>query len=152
MKLAEALVLRADTKKRLEQLRARLVSSALVQEGEQPPEDPQVLLVELEGLITEFERLVIAINRTNSSAAISEVGVLTEALAKRDALDLKLSLLNGLVEAASNRANRYSRTEIKLLSTVDVAVLRKRLDDSSRQRREFDAQIQGTNWTTDLLE
>jgi hypothetical protein len=136
----------------LEQLRARLVSSAIVQEGEQPPEDPQVLLAELEGLIAEFEQLVIAINRTNSSAAIDGVGVLTEALAKRDALDLKLSLLGGLVEAASNRANRYSRTEIKLLSTVDVPALRKRLDDTSRQRRELDAQIQGTNWTTDLLE
>ena len=43
MKLAEALVLRSDTKKRLEQLRARFNSSALVQEGEAPPEDPQQL-------------------------------------------------------------------------------------------------------------
>ena len=63
MKLAEALVLRSDTKKRLEQLRARFNSSALVQEGEAPPEDPQQLLSELEVMIREFERLVIAINR-----------------------------------------------------------------------------------------
>ena len=114
MKLAEALVLRSDTKKRLEQLRARLVANSLVQEGEAPPEDPQGLLVELEQMIADFERLIVGINRTNSSASLEGVGTLTEALAQRDALDLKLSLLKSLLEAASNRVNRYSRTEIKL--------------------------------------
>jgi hypothetical protein len=152
MKLAEALVLRADTKKRLEQLRARLVSSAIVQEGEQPPEDPQILLAELEGLIAEFERLVIAINRTNSSAAIDGVGALTEALARRDGLDLKFSLLSGLLEASSNRVNRYSRTEIKIVATVDVTALRTQLNTTAKERRDLDAKIQGTNWATDLLE
>ncbi len=36
MKFAEALILRADRQKRIEQLRERLVSSAKVQEGEKP--------------------------------------------------------------------------------------------------------------------
>ena len=152
MKLAEALVLRSDTKKRLEQLRARLGSSALVQEGELPPEDPQVLLAELETLTADLERLVIGINRTNSSASIAGVGTLTVALARRDALDVKFSLLNGFLDAASSRVNRYSRTEIKLVSTVDVAALRKQLDEVARVRRDLDSSIQGTNWTTELLE
>ena len=152
MKLAEALVLRSDTKKRLEQLRARLVANSLVQEGEAPPEDPQGLLVELEQMIADFERLIVGINRTNSSASLEGVGTLTEALAQRDALDLKLSLLKSLLEAASNRVNRYSRTEIKLVSTVDVGALRKQADDISAARRNLDTQIQGANWTTDLLE
>lgn len=152
MKLAEALVLRADIKKRLEQLRARLNASALVQEGEAPPEDPQALLAELETLTKDFERLVIGINRTNSSVSIEGVGTLTVALARRDALDLKLSLLKSLLEAASNRVNRYSRTEIKLVSTVDVGALRKQADGISGARRSLDTQIQGANWTTDLLE
>lgn len=152
MKLAEALVSRSDTKKRLEQLRARLGASALVQEGEMPPEDPQVLLSELETLTTDFERLVIGINRTNSSASIAGVGSLTVALARRDALDVKFSVLSGFLDAASSRVNRYSRTEIKLVSTVDVATLRKQLDEVARSRRDLDSQIQGMNWTTDLLE
>lgn len=152
MKLAEALVLRSDTKKRLEQLRGRLNASALVQEGEAPPEDPQVLLAELEMLTADFERLVIGINRTNSSASIEGVGSLTVALARRDALDVKFSVLSGFLEAASSRVNRYSRTEIKLVSTVDVATLRKQLDEVARSRRDLDSQIQGMNWTTDLLE
>lgn len=152
MKLAEALVLRADTKKRLEQLRGRLNASALVQEGEAPPEDPRVLLAELETLTADFERLVIGINRTNSSVNIAGVGSLTVALARRDALDLKFSVLSGFLEAASSRVNRYSRTEIKLVSTVDVAALRKQLDEVARLRRDLDSSIQGTNWMTDLLE
>ena len=152
MKLAEALVLRSDTKKRLEQLRARLGASALVQEGEMPPEDPQVLLSELETLTADFERLVIGINRTNSSASIAGVGTLTVALARRDALDLKFSLLNGLLDAASRRIDRYSRTEIKLVSTVNVGVLRKQADEIAKARRDLEVQTQGANWTTDLLE
>jgi hypothetical protein len=152
MKLAEALVLRSDTKKRLEQLRARLVANSLVQEDEAPPEDPQELLIELEAMIADFERLIVGINRTNSSASIAGVGTLTEALARRDTLDLKLSLLRSLLEAASNRVNRYSRTEIKLVSTVDVGVLRKQSDDIAKARRDLDAQIQGANWAIDLLE
>ena len=37
MKLAEALIQRADCQKRIAQLRQRLTRSAKVQEGEQPP-------------------------------------------------------------------------------------------------------------------
>ena len=39
MKLAEALALRADATRRIEQLRARIVASARFQEGEEPAED-----------------------------------------------------------------------------------------------------------------
>ena len=46
MKLAEILVLHADVQKRIAQMRERLKQSALVQEGEQPPENPQELLAE----------------------------------------------------------------------------------------------------------
>ena len=44
MKLAEALILRADAKKRLLQLQERLKRSARVQEGDTVPESPTELL------------------------------------------------------------------------------------------------------------
>ena len=44
MKLAEALQERADLNRRIEQLRARIQTNALVQEGEKPAEDPQKLI------------------------------------------------------------------------------------------------------------
>lgn len=53
MKLAEALVLRADLQKRIAQLRERLRQSALVQEGEQPPENPEQLLIELDQVLNQ---------------------------------------------------------------------------------------------------
>jgi hypothetical protein len=40
MKIAEALALRADLQKRLEQLKQRLVKNARIQEGDVPEEDP----------------------------------------------------------------------------------------------------------------
>ena len=44
MKLAEALLLRADRVRTLEQLKARAQASARYQEGEEPPEDAEALL------------------------------------------------------------------------------------------------------------
>jgi hypothetical protein len=46
MKVAEALALRADLQRRLEQLKQRLVKNARVQEGDQPEEAPEQLQTE----------------------------------------------------------------------------------------------------------
>ena len=47
MKLAEALQERADLNKRISDLQGRLNQNSLVQEGEIPNEDPNVLMQEL---------------------------------------------------------------------------------------------------------
>jgi len=44
MKLAEALILRADCQKRIEQLRQRLLRNVKVQEGDKPAEEPMELI------------------------------------------------------------------------------------------------------------
>lgn len=151
MKLAEALVNRADTQKRVEQLRQRLARSAKVQEGEKPPEDPTELLQELERALAELSALIKRINKTNVSVSFDEGGTLTDALAERDMLALKRSVLASLIEAAAPQA-RFARAEIKYLSTVNVAELQRQADALARQRRELDARIQETNWRTDLVE
>ena len=46
MKIAEALALRADLQRRLEQLKQRLFNNARVQEGDQPAEPPDQLQAE----------------------------------------------------------------------------------------------------------
>ncbi|HEY3991830.1 MAG TPA: DIP1984 family protein [Ktedonobacteraceae bacterium] len=150
MKLAEALVLRADVQKKLGQLRDRLRFSALVQEGEQPPEDPQDLLAQLHQLLDQLEELIIKINRANMQVSLSDGTILTDALARRDVLAQRYNSLSTLVDTASNRTDRYGRSEIRKLATVDVAALRRQMDDVARIRRELDTQIQATNWTADL--
>ena len=152
MKLAEALANRADLQKRLEGMRGRLAQSAVVQENESPPEDPRELLAETERLLGELEGYVERVNRTNLSAALPDGTTLTAALARRDVLGLRYGLLRGLVEAASNRVPRYGRAEIRILATVEVAPLRRTMDEVARERRELDTALQGANWTTELWE
>jgi hypothetical protein len=152
MKLAEALVLRADLQTRLAQMRTRLTQSALVQEGEQPPENPTELLAELAQMLAQLQDLVARINKTNLQATLPNGTTLTDALAQRDILSQHHSIISELANTASNRIERYGRSEIRKLATVDVATLRRQLDELARQRRELDTTIQATNWTIDLIE
>lgn len=154
MKLAEALILRADCQKRLEQLKARIVRSAKVQEGDAPPENPQELITELERTASELMDLIKRINRTNSTTrfdAESDGRTLSDVLAERDVLAMRRAAYNGLAEAAAVTQNLYSRSEVKFVSTVNVAEVQKRTDDLAKQYRELDARIQEANWKTDLL-
>ena len=152
MKLAEGLVLRADTKKRIEQLRERLKLSALVQEGEEPSEDPQELFAELERLLEQMTALIQRINRTNLLSTLPDGTTLTDALARRDTLSLYHNVLQSTVEAASPKVERLGRAEIKNIPTIKISDLRRQIDDIARDRRELDTLIQSTNWSTDLIE
>lgn len=149
MKLAEALILRADLQKRLHQLRERLILNAQVQEGEKPAEDPEALLRELDEVAGELEAMIRRINLTNAQALPSGE-TLTALLARRDCLTEKISILRSFLNAASDISGRSSRMEIKIYSTVPVAALQKQADSLSKQLRELDVQIQSANWTTEL--
>ena len=61
MKIAEALILRADIQKRIAQLKTRLNNNAKVQENEEPAENPEFLLTELDDLISKLNNLIIKI-------------------------------------------------------------------------------------------
>lgn len=152
MKLAEALILRADCQKRMEQLRARLVRSGKVQEGESPPENPQALIAELDAGVAELENLIKRINKTNSQTNMEDGLTLSDALAKRDALALKRGIYNSLVDEAAVRQDRYSRSEVKFFSTIDVGEVQAQMDRMSRQYRELDTKIQQANWNTELID
>ena len=152
MKLAEALILRADSSRRVEQLRQRLLRSAKVQEGNQPAENPQELIAELERVSGQLEQFVQRINRTNSNTMLDEAISLSDALAVRDNLKLKQGIYQNLAQAAVVTQDRYSKSEVKFTSTVDVAAIQRRADDLARQHRDLDAKIQEANWRTELLD
>jgi len=151
MKLAEALIQRADAQKRIAQLQQRLARSAKVQEGEQPPEDPQALLTEVGQAIDELTRLIQQINRTNAATEFDETRSMTDALAERDTLMQRRNIIAQLINAAQAQP-RYGRMEIKEYPTVNIAELQGQVDDLSRQYRELDTTIQQLNWTVDLIE
>ena len=152
MKLANALSQRSELQTRLRQLESRLNNNALVQEGEQPAEDPMELLKELEADYAQLEDLMARINRTNNSTEVDGGTTLSDLLAKRDCLKGKLSALRNFLDNASAQVRRHSASEIKIKSTVNVRQLQKQVDALSRELRELEETIQEKNWTTELLE
>lgn len=150
MKLAEALQERGDLNRLIQQLRQRLMNNALVQEGEVPSEEPEELLAALEQALERMEQLMARINLTNCATQV-EGRSLTELLARRDCLTMKVKSYQDLAAAAaSGLGRRATRSEIKLLSTVDVKALQKQADSLSRELRLLDNLIQQTNWSVDL--
>jgi hypothetical protein len=155
MKLAEALALRADAARRVEQLRVRIAASARYQEGETPPEDAAALLAEAETIFGELESLIRRINLTNASTRLVEGGTLTDALARRDVLRLRHATVTSAAGAAAGegqRGFRQLRSELKMIPALPVGELRAQADDLARQLREVDTLIQRTNWEVDLLD
>jgi hypothetical protein len=151
MKLAEGLILRADLQTRVQQLRERLVQSALVQEGDTPPEEPSALLADLENTTGELQALIARINATNSTARLEDGRTVTEALAERDVLRLKRSVLESLVQAAAISRSRYSQSEVRFVPMVDVGDLQKQIDALSRKQRDLDITLQSVNWNIDVV-
>jgi hypothetical protein len=80
MKLAEALAVRADASRRIEQLRVRIAGNARYQEGELPTEDATTLLTRAYEACDELESLIRRINRTNAATALG-AGTITDAIA-----------------------------------------------------------------------
>ena len=95
MKLAEALIERKALKDNLGRLRERLTQNAQVQEGDTPPEDPQVLMNEVDAALKDLQVLTVRINLTNTRTALAEGDsrTLMDAIAERDMLALKRSIL-----------------------------------------------------------
>ncbi len=149
MKLAEALILRADTQKRIAQLKERLLLNAKVQAGDQPAEKPESLLAELEEATCQLIALICTINRANAAAQV-EGRSLADLLAERDARMAQAAILRAFLAGAAAKVDRYSQKEIALLSTVDVAAKQKEVDALARKIRNMDLKIQEKNWLTEV--
>jgi hypothetical protein len=156
MKLGEALTVRADAARRVEQLQARIVASARFQEGEEPAEDAAALLGEAARALDELEQMIRRINRTNAVSVIGPAGTITDALAQRDVLRLRHALLTAAADAAAGKSRggavRQLRSELKMLAALPVSQLRAQADAIARELRELDVRLQQTNWEVELLD
>ena len=150
MKLAEALQERADINKKTSQLRSRLSNNLLVQEGEKTAEDPLALLKEMDQSIKRLQFLIEHINLTNCNTLVGDK-TLTELLAKKDSLTLQISAYRDVIEQGSRNTDRARHSEIKILSTINVADIQKKTDKMAKELRSVDNLLQETNWNTELL-
>ena len=150
MKLAEALSIRKDLQTRISDLSSRLTNNVKIQEGDEPAEDPKDLLKELDSCLKQLEQYIYRINLTNMRTMSGEK-TLTQLLAERDVLTKRLSVMQGVFNQASSLNERYSRSEIKYVTTVDVKAMRKQIDKLSAQLRQLDIEIQSINFSTKLI-
>jgi uncharacterized coiled-coil DUF342 family protein len=154
MKLAEALILRADCQKRISQLRERLERVAKVEEGDLPAEDPQALLAEVDRIVENLTRLIQQINRTNSQTPFANLGTLADALAERDTLRIKSNVYREVINATFGQNHGFFDGSVgaRSVRTVNVTELQTQVDRLAQQARELDTRIQEANWTIELLE
>lgn len=150
MKLAEALNERKLLQEKMTRLQERLNANVRVQEGDKPSEDPDGLFADLEKTVAALEDLIVRINHTNAVTMIDGRSI-ADLVASRDIAMKHVKILNQVLRHAAERAERYTKAEIRIVSTIDVAGRQKKLDVMSKAIRELDAKIQAANWTTDLL-
>ena len=151
MKLAEALQERADLNRNIEQLQSRLNNNVLVQEGEEPAEDPQKSKEMLDESIARLAYLIKCINQTNCQTIIDGKS-LTELIAQKDALSLKIHAYKDIVYTAAQSVYRARNTEIKIKQTINVASWQAEIDQMAKNLRLLDNKLQENNWQTDLIE
>jgi hypothetical protein len=151
VKIAEALLLRADLQKKIASLRERVVANAVVQQGDKPHEEPEKLLAEALGAMEQLEDLVTRINQTNLRAKLADGRTLTAAIARRDTLVQHHALLAAAIAGCRKEPDRYGVREIKWVATLKVAKLQKQADDLAKKIRELNAEMQQANWKADLV-
>ena len=120
MKLGEALMVRADLNKRIAQVQARLGDAVLIQEGDDPPDDPIALLEEMDDLFNRLGDVTVDINIANVRERGDLDGVnLGTSLLARNLLGKKIKAYQTVIGNTSSGGSRYSRTEVKFGRTVD---------------------------------
>ena len=151
MKLAEALSIRKDLQKRIAQLQGRISNNVKVQEGDEPLENPDDLMKELDSCLKQLEDYIWRINATNMNTKNAKGVTLTQLMAQRDVLTIRVNTLRSVFNTASESQNRYSQSEIKMVTVVDVKKLGKKVDDLSAKLRNLDVEIQALNFSADLV-
>lgn len=151
MKLAKALSLRKDLETRISKIKDRLENVVRVQEGDNPAEEPQELMDELDGCLSQLELLIYNINVTNMSIVTDDGRSMTKLLAERDILKKRIDILRNTFNEATNSGSRY-RNEIRYVTTIEVKPMRQELDKLSQQYRLLDMKIQELNFTNELVE
>ena len=101
MKLAEALSIRKDLQKRIQQIGRRLEDNVKVQEGDEPAENPEELMKELDSCLKQLKDMIWHINLTNLKTVNDAGYCLTQLMAEKDTLTMRISTLRNIFERAS---------------------------------------------------
>ena len=151
MKLAEALLRRADMQKKLASLKSRIAENVKVQDGDTPSENPNELLLQANQVMSELYALIDHIHRTNAIAVMPDGATMLSTLVKRDELAERHRLLQTAMDNAVTEGDRYSHREIKWQKVIEPVKLQKQTDDIAVKLRNLNIQLQAANWQIDLV-
>ena len=152
MKIAEALIKRAAIKSDLEELKNRMIQNVKIQDGDMAQEDVYAIMDEYIWTSDYLTELIYKINRTNQQTTDDEGISLADMITQRDTYKNIVKVYKSIYDEAMIRPSRYSRNEIKFISTVDVEKIQNSINEYSAKYRALDTKIQGINWTKDLIE
>lgn len=166
MKLAEALIEKKDLAARISELQGRYTAAAVIEEGSEPDESAENLLLSLNGAFARWEELTVEINLANNRIKIPVVDkpnlssrkfdmTMMQALAHRDSLKSQIShfgSIAGSIRQRNSQRRYYQETGPKMLLAegVDAKHFIKLVDDLSKELRVLDTQIQAANWANEL--
>lgn len=150
MKLAELLIERSETQKKIARFSSRLNDYATVQEGDQPPFEPEKMLQIIDRLHIKLEDAIKTINRINMTTELEPGVTLAEAVTRRDVMKSRRNIYHGLCTASVIRDSRYSKKEIKFVTTLDVDRIIDVTDELAKDIRILDAKIQMKNWEVEV--
>ena len=106
---------------------------------------------ELDACLTQLEDLIWRINATNMKTTNAQGVTLTQLMARKDVLTMRVGNLRSIFDTASAGQDRYSRSEIKTVTVVNVKAIGKKVDECSAQLRQLDMEIQALNFQTELV-
>ncbi len=151
MKLGDAMGQRVECEARMLDLKKRLIRNARVQEGEQPAEDPQNLLDDVDRTALRLVELIQTIHRTACATVFDENNSLADVITERDVLGRKRDLLIAVGDAATAGLEHLHRPEPHFVPAIQVGRIHRHVDQLSKRYREIDSRIQELSWRTDVL-
>jgi len=149
--LAEAMLIRKDYQKWIEGLTQRVLRNAQAPEGENPREDPQTLLAEIDATLETICELDHRINLTQTKSLIEGELTLLDAISERDLLAHKMKIYESLAEQASHQPARDRLSDLRTVSSINLSYLHRQIERLARDYRSLDTKIQQASWNTELL-
>jgi len=98
----------------------------------------------------KLEEIIKKINTINMISELETGMTMAEAVTKRDVMKNRRSAYSSLFTASAIQEDRYSKKEIKFVTTLDVDKIMDITDDLSRDIRLLDARIQAKNWQIEV--
>jgi hypothetical protein len=152
MKLAEAVNLRKNMRVKLASMNSLITQNLTHIEGDEPEEDVESLLSELNNLYDDYNRLIDAINNANNTFLPDIDSTLSQLIVKRDVLRQQAQAYRSMEGyAKTTPARMYGQATMpKLITVVKGSDIRKAAESFESAARSADLLIQRLDWVVDV--